>query len=115
MGAANERNNPRRTQVYKMLAAAKARAKKQGVPFGITADDITVPEFCPILGLRLRAGEGKPTPASPSLDKIIPALGYTLGNIAVISHRANSLKNNASIHELRALVRFLEHHTETPQ
>lgn len=103
--------NGNRTHVYDLLAAARARAKKQGVPFDLTEDDIVIPDVCPILGVRMRRGKGTSTPCSPSLDKIIPALGYVPGNIAVISRRANTIKNDASIHELRALVRWLEENT----
>lgn len=108
----NDLSNPARSQAFLMLSAARTRAKKQGVPFNLTEADLVIPEYCPILGVRMRRGEGKSTPCSPSLDKIIPALGYVPGNIAVISRRANTIKNDASIHELRALVRWLEAHTE---
>jgi hypothetical protein len=105
-------SNPLRDHVFLLLSAARSRAKRQKVPFDLTEDDIAIPARCPVLGIPLERGEGKPTPNSPSLDKIIPALGYVKGNVAVISHRANSIKNNASIHELRALVRWLETYTE---
>lgn len=41
---------------------------------------------------------------APSIDKIIPALGYVPGNVMVISLRANTLKNNATLAELQTLV-----------
>ena len=44
---------------------------------------------------------------SPTLDKTIPALGYVPGNIAVISWRANRLKNNGTLEELEALVEWM--------
>lgn len=43
---------------------------------------------------------------SPTLDKIEPALGYVPGNIIVISGRANRLKADATIDELRAIASF---------
>lgn len=42
-------------------------------------------------------------PTSPSLDKIIPALGYVEGNVAVISMLANRIKNNGTYKELEML------------
>ena len=37
-------------------------------------------------------------------DKIIPSLGYIENNIAIISQRANTLKNNATLDELKIIV-----------
>lgn len=39
-------------------------------------------------------------PNSPSLDKIIPQLGYVKGNIIVMSMKANIMKANATKEEL---------------
>ncbi|WP_145960516.1 hypothetical protein [Novosphingobium meiothermophilum] len=43
---------------------------------------------------------------SPSLDRIEPELGYVPGNTIVISNRANRLKSDATIDELRAIASF---------
>lgn len=43
----------------------------------------------------------------PSVDRIIPELGYTKGNVRVISNRANLLKNNASIEEIELVLEDL--------
>lgn len=88
-----------RNPVKQLLAGARKRGKK-GVPFTITEADIVVPEVCPILGIPLKRGVGKIADTSPSLDKIIPELGYVPGNIQVISNRANRIKHNASLAEL---------------
>lgn len=90
-----------------MLSASRTRAKKQGVPFAITIDDIVIPDVCPVLGIKLEWNEGRAMPNSPSLDKIIPHIGYVKGNIAVISCRANKIKNNASKEEIIALHQWI--------
>lgn len=92
-----------------MYLHAKRRAKEQGVPFSIRLEDIAIPTHCPVLGIRLvRAKKGKGfTDTSPSLDKIIPALGYVPGNIAVISGRANRLKNDGTADELMAIAEWM--------
>lgn len=87
---------------------AKRRAEERGIPFELQLEDIRVPDTCPVLGLTLQPGTHKHHDASPSLDRIIPAKGYVPGNVWVISHRANSIKRDASLDELRALVRALE-------
>ena len=80
-----------------LLHGAKQRAKKSGLPFDITYKDIVIPEFCPYLGIKLVPFSEW---SSPSLDKIIPTLGYVKGNIQVISTKANTMKNNATQEEL---------------
>ena len=89
-----------------MWLAAKHRAKQQGVPFTIKTSDIVISDTCPILGIPLRfRGDNKDY--SPSLDRVIPALGYIAGNIAVISNRANQIKSNATLEELKRLVSYV--------
>ncbi|WP_422049716.1 hypothetical protein [Shimia sp.] len=93
-----------------MVRAAKARAAKAGVPFNITPEDISIPHSCPVLDIPLIVGSGKPTDNSPSLDRVVPALGYVRGNVLVISNRANRIKNNATVAELRQVADFFEDH-----
>lgn len=103
------KNNPEK----RLLVVAKARAKKNNIPFNIEQSDIIIPEFCPLLGIRLEncAGKlkrGEKIPDScPSLDRLVPNLGYTKGNVWVISLRANKLKNDASLEELEKIVSVL--------
>lgn len=94
----------------KMVGAAKSRSRLAKVPFSITADDITIPQLCPVLGQPLIVGQTQATDWSPSLDRVVPLLGYVPGNILVISNRANRIKNNATIQELRTVADFFEHH-----
>jgi len=84
----------------RMLADAKARAKKGNFPCTISEDDIFIPLFCPLLGIKLE----RKGPYAPSLDKLIPSLGYVPGNVMVISRRANAIKYDATLQELQTLV-----------
>ena len=83
---------------YKMLARAKVRASKDGLPFDITIEDISIPDKCPVLGIDLYVSKGRPGAFSnsPSLDKIVPELGYTKGNVQVMSQLANQMKGAAT-------------------
>jgi hypothetical protein len=90
------------------LTAAKTRAKKLGVPFDLTVEDIVVPDRCPVLGMAITHQYGKrAADFSPSLDRIIPALGYVKGNVRIISWRANYLKNNGTADEFEAIARYI--------
>ena len=84
--------------------AAKNRAKQRGLAFDLEFSDIQIPPTCPILGIPILvyAGHGNPGGRmdSPSLDRIDPLKGYIKGNIQVISHKANSMKFNATKDEL---------------
>jgi hypothetical protein len=80
-----------------LFKRARERAKKKNIPFNITIKDIHIPEVCPIMKVPLVANSRY----SPSLDKKDPNLGYTKGNVAVISMIANNLKGNASYAEVK--------------
>ena len=91
-----------------LLTHARRRAKSCGVPCSITKADITVPELCPALGIPLIIGEAGPTDNSPTLDRVIPTMGYVPGNIAVISMRANRLKNDGTIEDFEKILCWLK-------
>jgi hypothetical protein len=91
-----------------MLQNAKRRAAAFGIPFDLSLSDLVIPEVCPVLGILLQKGEGRSCDASPSLDRIRPALGYVRGNVAIISQRANQIKNSATVGELLAVADWLE-------
>lgn len=90
------------------MAAAKRRAKRKGLEFDLVPEDIIIPEYCPILGIPLQRGVRTRCADSPSLDRIDNAKGYVRGNIAVISARANTIKNDATIDELKMVVKYCE-------
>ena len=89
-----------RNPLLNMLMLARSRAKRFSIPFNISKEDLVLPEYCPILKLELRVAENKVAPSSPSLDRIIPELGYVKNNVQIISHKANTMKSNATIAEL---------------
>lgn len=91
-----------------MLRNARSRARGAGVPFTIEKTDIVIPTHCPILGIPLfpRRGRQGGGDNSPSLDRVEPSRGYVPGNIIVISNRANRLKSDASLQELRDIASF---------
>ena len=108
--ASYQRQYHRKDPVTRMLWNARQRAKEFGVPFDLTKEDIVIPERCPLLGVKLRVADGQVDDNSPTLDRIIPWLGYVRGNVVVVSWRANRIKNDASAAELRQIADWLDKH-----
>jgi hypothetical protein len=102
----------RRFPLKKLIHGAMERARKHSLPFDITADDLTMPEFCPVLGIKLEPNVGgkKSSDNSPSLDRVIPSLGYVKGNVCIISNRANMIKNCGTLEEHQKIVNYLRSH-----
>jgi hypothetical protein len=84
-----------------LLYAARSRARQNGIQINIELEDIIIPTYCPVLGIQILTNGHKNN--SPSLDRIFPELGYTKGNVRVISWRANWIKNNSTIEEIEKL------------
>lgn len=96
--------NPERWLLY----GAKSRAKRKNIEFNLELEDIIIPERCPILGIKLQCNHNnKPEFNSPSIDRIIPKLGYIPNNIRIISYRANLLKSDGTIEELEAVLKYM--------
>lgn len=80
-----------------ILSRTKKRAMQSNLPFNLTISDIIIPKICPILEIPLFIGTKESYKNSPSIDKIIPELGYVQGNIKIISMLANMMKNSADV------------------
>lgn len=85
----------------KMLWQAKATAARKNIAFDLDESDIVIPTHCRYLGVPLTQSLGNGVVwSNTSLDRINPALGYVKGNVEVISRKANSMKNMATVEEL---------------
>lgn len=94
----------------RVMANARSRAAKKGLPFSITKDDLKalMVSHCPALGIELiyhNAGGNRFN--SASLDRIIPSHGYVPGNVAVISYKANRMKSDSTVEEFMSLARWI--------
>jgi hypothetical protein len=87
----------------------KNSAKRRNIEFTITPtdiDEIGIPITCPILGIPIYFHRNKVEDDSISFDRIDSSKGYSVGNLVVISHRANKLKSNATLNEMERIVNF---------
>ena len=91
----------RKYPIRYMLRSAKNRAKKFDLVFDLVEGDLTLPEFCPILGIKLEVStDGRGNPQAASLDRIDNKKGYTKDNVQIISLLANQMKSTATKEEL---------------
>lgn len=93
-------------EIYQSL---KNSAKLRNIEFTLTKTDlwlIDIPITCPVFGFPLRTNRGKVQFDSYSFDRIDNNVGYIATNIIIVSYRANILKKDASILELKQLYEF---------
>ena len=96
-------------KVRYLLSLAKCRASKKGMAFDVELSDLEIPTHCPLLGVELSySSEGKHSTNSASIDRIDSSAGYIRGNVWIVSRRANCIKNDASVEELRMILSNLE-------
>ncbi len=91
----------------KLYHSAKQRARVLGVPFGLTQEYLQrlVEQndgYCPVL--KTPINNENPL----SIDRIIPKLGYVNSNVRIISWRANTIRNNATVEELQLILKDAE-------
>ena len=91
----------------RLLQAARNRAKNKNLPFNLTEIDIIIPEFCPVLGIKIDCGLSKRAPNSPSMDRFKPHLGYVPKNINIISYKANQIKNDGTAEEHEMIAKWM--------
>ncbi len=104
---ANKKYNAKYPEKY-LYRVCKKRAKKREIFFELLPEDIHIPNYCPVLGIPLYFSEGHASYNSPSIDRIDNNKGYTKDNICVISYRANILKNNGTLEEFEAIIRYIK-------
>lgn len=103
--------NTKRGHIATLLSRARRRAHSAGLAFDLDIDYlIALPsDTCPVFGTALAwcAGSKVRADDSPSLDKINPALGYVVGNVAWVSWRANRIKNDGTALEHEQIAQWI--------
>lgn len=98
-----------------MVYRAIKRATDKGIEFdrGFLEElAATKPTNCDCCGVQFNYGvqaKGRQGhPATPSLDRVDPTIGYVRGNTAIICLRCNVLKKNGSLLEFRNILSYVE-------
>jgi hypothetical protein len=109
-----ERRKGKNNRLREMFRNAKHRASNDCLPFDLTIEymETIAMDHCPVTGELLDwelqfSEEGKRNAMAPSLDKIIPLLGYTQGNVAIICNQMNTLKSDMTLEQLNQLVNYV--------
>lgn len=87
--------DPKRAWAVSARGGCKARAAQRGVDFNLSFEYILnlTPDSCPVFGTKFIFIGQKTCPESATVDRVDPKKGYVEGNIAIISMKANMIKN----------------------
>jgi hypothetical protein len=108
--------------IKRYLQNARGRAARDNVPFSLSLQDLIdiATDECPIFHTPFvwgvsGLGKGKTRPDSPTLDRILPHLGYIKGNVAFLSYRANRIKDNGTMQEHYDIADWIWSHTHAKE
>lgn len=107
-------NQGKRGRSRNMIDNAKRRAIDKDLDFNLDIDylESIAPDICPVLNIPLdyysSSGIQGRNPYGPSLDRFDNSKGYTKDNVRIISWRANSLKSDATIAEIEAILTYMK-------
>lgn len=94
------KNNWKYKPSLAMFNNSKQRAKNSNLEHSLTLEDIVIPDYCPVLGIKLETGDRKNHYNAPSIDRIDNTKGYTKDNIFIMSIKANFLKKDGTLDDL---------------
>jgi hypothetical protein len=94
-----------------IFTGAQIRAKKHNLPIEIDKNYVFALannlEECPILKIPLKYGKGSLCDNSATMDKVDPIKGYIPGNVWIISAKANRMKSDATLEEIRKVYDYM--------
>lgn len=80
------------------IKEVQKRAEKKKVPFNLELSDLLpLPTFCSVFGVELDYRCGNDRRVWASVDRIKPRLGYTKGNVRIVSLAANMAKMDSEL------------------
>ena len=90
--------------------SAKEKAKELGLDYNLDYEYVKnlwpSDNKCPALGIEFKKGnKGYGIDSSPSLDRILPELGYIKGNVQIICNLANKIMSSATPDQVMAVAK----------
>ena len=99
------------TKIRNTFGKIKIRCAEKNLPLEITTGYLISifpkDSLCPALGIKMNFG-GDTRMDSPSVDRLIPELGYVPKNVVWVCQEANILKSDRTSSELRAIADWIE-------
>lgn len=108
------RKKLKETDYFKYYIMYKKKSMiREGIPWDL--DEGYLREIftgvCPVFGCAIHVG-GDKDDFKAELDRLIPSKGYVKGNVRWVSSRANRLKSDASVDELKKILAYMEKQIE---
>ena len=118
LGASNTKHggyskftSPKDRIKHQALVNIKERSRRHGYESDLSIGDLPeLTDTCPVLGIRYQKGTLKNKDASPSIDRKnsnLPYLKKYADNLVFISHKANRIKSNATVEDLRKIINYM--------
>lgn len=105
-----EESYVRADEFYQIIREKFRRKKASNYKheWNIEFNDLSFPTHCPILGIELNYSASYRSDDSPSFDRIDSSKGYVKGNVAIMSWRANRIKNDGTAEEHQRIADFIK-------
>ena len=105
-----EESYVRADEFYQIIREKFRRKKASNYKheWNIEFNDLSFPTHCPILGIELNYSASYRSDDSPSFDRIDSSKGYVKGNVAIMSWRANRIKNDGTAEEHQLIAIFIK-------
>lgn len=107
-------------RLSKLCYMAKNRAQSKNLPFNLDKEYLIKlweenDGCCALTGLQLDLNpygkKGQVNPQAPSVDRIIPSLGYIKGNIRLITYHMNVSLSEFGIEEFEKLIKHYKEYS----
>jgi hypothetical protein len=97
---------------FMTIRQIKYRARIRGYESDLEIADLPIlTDICPVLGIKYKKGKGRLQDASPSIDRFdsnLPYLKKYKSHLTFMSHKANRIKNNGTLDDLKNVLKFIE-------
>ena len=77
----------KQNEASRIVTQVHTRARRRGLPYGLSVEWVKsrlADGFCEVTGLKFETGAGLNDPMCPTVDRIVPALGYVDSNCRMV-------------------------------